>query len=116
MELPLAYPFPLSQFLEPRQVSPCVFDTAKNSVSDELKNKLDPLQRWIEAHQEERIELRLECVRVNDLVVALPMVREIGEWTFFAVKFLEIPKHTLSCHRNEAVAQTRSKDKLELTS
>ena len=116
MEPPLSGPLPLCQFLEPGQVSLCVFDTARNSISDELKNKLDPLQRWIEAHQEERIELRLECFCVNDLVVALPMVRQIGEWTFFAVKFLEIPKHTLSCHRNEAVAQTRSKDKLELTS
>ena len=74
MELLLAFPLPLSQFLEPRQVSPCVFDAARNSISDELKNKLDALQRWIEAHQEERIELRLECVRVDDLVVALPTV------------------------------------------
>jgi hypothetical protein len=74
MELPLACPLPLSQFLEPRQVSPCVFDTARNSISDELENKLDAFQRWIEAHQEERIELRLEGVRVDDLVVALSIV------------------------------------------
>jgi hypothetical protein len=74
MEPPLACPLPPCQFLEPRQVSPCVFDTARNSISDDLKNKLDTLRRWIEAHQEERIELRLECVRVDDLVVALPIV------------------------------------------
>jgi hypothetical protein len=74
MELPLACPLPLCQFLEPGQLSPCVFDTAKNPISDELKNKLDALNRWIETHQEMRIELRLECVRVDDLVVALPIV------------------------------------------
>lgn len=28
----------------------------------------------IEAHREERIEFRLECVRVDDLVIALPIV------------------------------------------
>src|SRR5260370_15344380 len=74
MKLSLACPFPLCQFLEPRQVSPCVFDIARNPISDELKNELHAFQRWIEAHQEERIELRLKCVRVDDLEVALPIV------------------------------------------
>jgi hypothetical protein len=47
---------------------------------------------------------------------AILALRQIGEWAFFAVKFLELPKHTLSCRGNEAVTHTRSKDKLELTS
>ena len=74
MELSLTCPLPLCQLLEPRQVSPCVFDTARNSISDELKNKLDALKRWIETHQQERIELRLKRFCVNDLVVDLPIV------------------------------------------
>src|SRR5487761_1339585 len=73
MELSLACPFPLCQFLEPRHIFPCVFGTARNSISHELQGKLHPFQRWIEAHQEQRIELRLECFSVDDLVVALPI-------------------------------------------
>src|SRR5260370_11919131 len=74
MELSLAFPFPLRQFFEPGQVLPGVFDTARNSVPDKFKNELHSFQGWIEAHQEERIELRLECLRVDDLVVALPIL------------------------------------------
>jgi hypothetical protein len=74
MELSLTCPFPLSQFLEPRHICPCVFGTARNSIADELQNELHPFQRRVEAHQEERIELRLECARLDDLVVALPIV------------------------------------------
>src|SRR5713226_10141011 len=74
MELSLACPFPPCQFFEPWQVLPCVFGTARNSIADELKNKLHALQRWVEAHEQEWIELRLECVRVDGLVVALPIV------------------------------------------
>src|SRR5258708_11261370 len=74
MELLLACPLPLCQFLEPGQVLPCVFDTARNSIAHELQDELHAFQGWIEAHQEERIELRLECVRVDDLVIALPIV------------------------------------------
>src|SRR6266852_5686203 len=74
MELSLAFPFPLRQFFEPGQVLPGVFDTARNSVADKFKNEFHAFQGWIEAHQEERIELRLECVRVDDLVIALPIV------------------------------------------
>src|SRR5260370_5666407 len=57
MKLSLACPFPLCQFLEPRQVSPCVFDIARNPISDELQDELHPFQRWIEAHQHKRIQL-----------------------------------------------------------
>src|SRR5229473_4872053 len=71
MELSLACPFPLGYLLEPGQVPPCVFNEARDPISDELKNELHSFQGWIEAHQEERIELRLECVRVDDLVIAL---------------------------------------------
>src|SRR6266853_6426157 len=74
MELPLTRPFPLSQFLEPRHICPCVLDTARSSISHELQNELHQFQRRVEAHQQERIELRLECVRLDDLVVALPIL------------------------------------------
>src|SRR5229473_4812908 len=74
MELSLAFPFPLRQFFEPGQVLPSVFDTARNSVPDKFKNELHSFQGWIEAHQQERIELRLECIRVYDMVIALPII------------------------------------------
>src|SRR6266849_415179 len=70
MELSLTRPFPLGQFLEPAQVLPCEFGTASNSIADEFKDELHAFQRWIEAHQQERIELRLECISVYDLVIA----------------------------------------------
>src|ERR1700730_4878377 len=38
-------------------------------------------------------------------------LRQIGERTFFGVKFLEIPKHRISSRRNEAVTHPRGKDK-----
>ena|ERR1700730_7725913 len=47
---------------------------SRGCVTASLKNKLDALERWIEAHQKERIELRLKYFCVNDLVVALPIV------------------------------------------
>src|SRR6266478_1879539 len=74
VELSLARPFPLRQFFEPGQILACVFDAARGSIAHELQNELHAFQRWIEAHQEERIEFRLECVRVDDLVIALPIV------------------------------------------
>src|ERR1700693_113739 len=37
-------------------------------------------------------------------------LRQIGDWPFSLVTFLEKPKHTLPCRRNEAVTHTRSKD------
>ena len=74
MELYLAYPFPLCQLLERRQVLPRVFNTARHAIAHELKNELDALQSWVEAHQEQWIEFRLEGVCVDDLVVALLIV------------------------------------------
>src|SRR6266446_4732385 len=74
VELSLARPFPLRQFFEPGQILACVFDAARGSIAHELQNELHTFQRWIEAHQEERIEFRLECIRVDDLVIALPIV------------------------------------------
>src|SRR5712664_147606 len=74
VELSLACSFPLRQFLEPGQVLSRVLNRTRGSIADELQNEFHAFQGWIEAHQEERIELRLECVRVDDLVIALPIV------------------------------------------
>src|ERR1700730_8430222 len=40
------------------------------------------------------------------------VLRQIGDWTFFAVKFLEMPEHSLSCLRNEAATHPHGKVKL----
>ncbi len=74
MKFSLTGSFPLRQFLKPGKVLARVFDTARDSIAHKLKNEFHPLQGRIEAHQEERIELRLECIRFDDLVVALPIV------------------------------------------
>src|SRR5258708_33080495 len=74
VELSLACSFPLRQFLEPGQVLSRVLNRTRGSIPDELQNEFHAFQGWIEAHQQERIELRLECVRVDDLVIALPIV------------------------------------------
>src|SRR6266480_1009829 len=54
MELSLACPFSLCQFFEPWHIFPCVFDTARDSIPDELKSELHAFQGWIEAHQVKR--------------------------------------------------------------
>src|SRR5487761_2008935 len=74
MKFSLAGSFSLRQLLEPRQILPCVLDAARSSIAHKLQNELHPLQRWIETHEQKRIELRLECIRLDDLVVALPIV------------------------------------------
>ena len=66
MELSLACPFPLCQFLEPRHIFTRVFDTAGNSIAHELQNELHPFQDGLRHIRRERIELRLECVRLDD--------------------------------------------------
>jgi len=74
VELPLPRSFSLRQFLEPGQVLALVLDAARSAIAHELQDEPHLFQRRIEAHQQERIELRLERVRVDDLVVALPIV------------------------------------------
>ena len=74
VEFSLACSFPLRQFFEPGKVLARIFDTTRRSIAHELEDEFHPFQGWIEAHQEERIEFRLECVRVDDLVIALPII------------------------------------------
>src|SRR5882672_9534335 len=74
VEFSLACPLPLRQFFEPGQILPYVFGAARGSIAHELQNEFHAFQGWIEAHQQERIEFRLECIRVDDLVIALPIV------------------------------------------
>ena len=44
MKLPLAYPFPLRQFLEPGKVLARVFDTAQSFITEELQDEFHLFQ------------------------------------------------------------------------